>query len=236
MPRPRLGCADHDVGALAALPLSMAGGPVAFSTAPPSWLPNPYDNNVNPTCVPTALAACAEAWCRKYGGTDITIPLASVDKLYCDATNTAPADIANSTGADPLRVVQVAQAGGWDIGGQVPLVPDFAQTGLRVRDLADAADRASLMVAAKLTVADMDAVEAGEDWAGPPTGPIEGGHMMVVGAFDGLGPNRNVWLGTWGTWRPVPWDWLGARIVLGIKCGFRQLIKPGLDYKDVWPH
>lgn len=235
----RLGCLEHDPARAAAMPLARLGAvPPPLRIPLPDWQPDGYDNDTNPTCTVCALAHSARAWSWKFGGTDVQVPVSAIDALYSRATGVPLAGIAASDGADPLQVVATAQADGWDIGGQAPLVPASRVTSARQLDIARAIDRAGVaMLALTLTEGDMEAVQAGREWTlDYAPGPVAGGHMAAMGAYDGLGPLYAAHIATWGRWQAASWEWVQDRIRLVLVAGWRQLLGPAqvAAYDALW--
>ncbi len=232
----RLGCLEHDeIRAAAVLTSRYDIAVPPLRVARPAWRPNPYDNLTNPTCTVCALAHSARAWSWKYGGTDVAVPVDAIDALYSRATGVPLAGIEASDGADPMMVVETAQADGWDIGGQVPLVPSFTRTGLKTVELAQSLVRAGVvMLAVMLDEADMAAARAREPWAlGGTRGAVVGGHMIPLAAYDGLGPPALAWAASWGQWQGMTWEWIDARSRLALEAAWRQLLAPGVSWERV---
>lgn len=233
----RLGALPHSPDRAAALALSRVGILAPPLCVPkPEWQPALYDNDRMPTCTACTLAHSARAWSHKYGGgTDVAVPVPAIDALYARATGVRLAGIEASDGADPMMVVATAQADGWDIGGQVPLVPSFTRTGLKTVELAQSLVRAGVvMLAVTLDEADMAAAQAGEPWRlGGTRGAVVGGHMIPLAAYDGLGPPALAYAATWGQWQPMTWEWIDARASLALEAAWRQLLAPGVDWATV---
>lgn len=230
----RLGCKDHDAGRAALLPRAPVGLTLPpASVPPPQWQPEMYDNNVNPTCVAIALAHALRGWSWKHVGADIAVPLAAVDAIYCAATGTDPANIAASDGADPLDLVDEAEAKGWDIGQQVPLGPDIGIGDASVEHIkAQIEQYGASMLAVTLYESDMEEFDAGRVWQDQPHGDPIGGHMICAGWYQ-LGV---IGVATWGKWQPATPDWLRARLRLVLAAGWRQVM-PTADqaaYEALW--
>lgn len=233
----RLGCLPHDRTAVEAIPFVRYGvAPAPLRVPLPSWQPDAWDNDTAPTCTVCALGHSARAWSERFGRTDVQIPVGAVDALYSRATGVPLAGIVASDGADPVRVVEEAQASGWDIGGQVPLVPDFRRLSGYQGEIARAvASSGAAMLALTLHEGDMEAVQAGREWTlDYAPGPVVGGHMVALAAYEGLGPLYAVHLATWGRWQVASWEWVQARLQLALVAGWRQLLAPGVDYGAAW--
>lgn len=230
----RLGCLDHDPAKLATLPPARFGAVLAPAAIPcPTWQPQMWGNDTLPNCTAVALGNAARAWAHSQEAEDVAIDQAHVDALYAAAIGMPGAtleQLAATDGADPLAVTEQAQARGWDIGGQTPLVPDFATVAPNNWGIMlGLARTGGVMCALTLYAEDMDAFQSGKDWTAAPSGPVEGGHMVCIGAGDAQG----AFLATWGTWQRASWDWIGARLRLALITGWRQLIPAGAAYRWV---
>ncbi len=240
MPRSvRLGCLPHDPARAALLPAARYGAALPPASIPvPTWQPAMLDNDTLPNCTAVALANAARAWAHRQERLDVLITAPAVDALYAAAIGmpgATAAQLAVTDGADPLAVVEQAQARGFNVGSQVPLVPDFATVAVDRTALANAMARAGgVMLALTLYAADMADFEAGRSWVGALSGFVAGGHMVCACAYDGLGDADAVHIATWGAWQPASWGWVLARARLGVATGWRQLTAPGADYAAAW--
>ena len=235
----RLGCLPHDPAKLAALPPARFGMvPPAYQVPCPDWQPEMWGNDTLPDCTVVALGNSGRAWSHKFGGTDLSIPQPAINTLYARSIGmpgATDAQLAATDGADPMLVVETAQATGWNVGGEVPLVPDFRAGGLAVQEVARAIDRAGCaMLALTLYEGDMEAFDAGQEWLRAPSGPVVGGHMVGVCGYDGMGPAWPAFIATWAKWQPASWQWISARVRLSLVAGWRQLCAPGADYPAEW--
>ncbi len=240
----RLGCKQHDparAAMLAPAPYIMAPPPLRIPRPP--WQPRMWGNDTLPDCTACATGHALRAWSWKYGGTDVEIPDNAVSALYAAGIGmpgATPEQLAATDGADPLDVVDVAQARGWNIGGQVPMVPDFRVSSGKFNQIAHTIDKAgSAMLALTLYEVDMEAVRNGQPWALPDDlsadrGAVVGGHMVAAAAYDGLGPMFPVSIATWGRWQEATWEWIMSRLRLVLVTGWRQTDGAGVNYSAVW--
>lgn len=240
----RLGCLPHDPDKAAAMRAMRYGTQIP----PPSllraeWQPCLWDNDTIPNCTAVALGHAARAWCERMEGpsNDLSIATPFIDRLYAEAIGQPAATLAQlaaTEGADPLAVVETAQTSGFDVGGQVRLVPDFAILPPARTTLANGMVRSgSVMLALTLYAEDMDNFQNGKPWVlvGDP-GPAEGGHMVAAVSYDGLQETGNVQIATWGVWKSASWEWVQARLRLALVTGWRQLVPPGqyATYDALW--
>lgn len=239
----RLGCLAHDAAKAASLRTRYAAAIVPNRLPRPPWTPTLGRNDTLPDCTAVGLMNAARAWVHRFAGVDDDLVVADdhIVALYAEAIGLPGASddaLAATEGADPLAVVQTAQTRGWDVGAQVPLVPDFALSGTDVRSLAHNMQCAgAVMLALTLTQTDMDAAQAGKPWTAVPDGsPIVGGHLVAACAYDGLAPTDALSIATWGTWQPASWTWVQPRLRIALIAGWRQLLPPNLalGYAALW--
>lgn len=240
----RLGCLPHDPDKAARLRAMRYGTQMPPASLPRAeWQPCLWDNDTLPNCTAVSLGHAARAWCRRIEGpgNDMSIAAPFIDRLYAEAIGQPGATLAQlaaTEGADPLAVVETAQTSGFDVGGQVRLVPDFAILPTARTEMANGIARCgSVMLALTLYAADMDAAAAGKPWVpGGDPGPAVGGHMVAAVSYDGLQDTENVQIATWGNWKSASWEWVLARLRLALVTGWRQLVPPAqyAAYDALW--
>lgn len=199
-------------------------------------------NNELGDCTAVGLANCARAG-AELNGFEIAISTEQVVGFYSASTGYDPAQPSTDQGAVELDVLGYQRARGFDIGGQAPLVGDFATF--------DPADRALFAVAmarigavylgVNLAGADMDisrtwdTTTSGDQTPGSYS-PEGGGHCLIAWDYTGLADTDIVRLGTWGMWQSCTWRWLRARAEEAHVVIWRQLMRVdgrnffGLDY------
>jgi len=238
----RTGCLPHNKALLATLPVVHFGAePVPANVPTPTCSVMLGRNDVDPTCVPTALANAANLFCYKMRTGELVVPDSAILKLLAEAIgqpDATEAQLAACDGCEPLAAYGIAETQGWDIGEQVPIVPNLRVLGQQTRlGIAAAVARlGSCPVAVMLYESDMEAFSPQGIWNAPPGGDVEGGHMVCVGGYSGLEDSDTVAIATWGTWFPATWDWLHSRLQLALAVGWRQFM-PAEDqsvYDALW--
>lgn len=230
----RLGCLDHDPARAAALPLIRYGAaapPPPIYTPKLDWTPTLGDNDTLPDCIPVALTNSLRAFVKRFGGDtdDLAVPTSAITGLYAHAIGmpgATDAQLAATEGADPLTVMEIAQTQGWDIGAQVPLVPDYGTVAGRVDIARTIATLGACMFAVTLYTSDMDDAAAGRAWTMPPRGSVEGGHMIAAADYLGLADTDILMVPTWGQWQRMSWGWLRPRLRLAMPVMCRELLGP----------
>jgi hypothetical protein len=230
----RLGCLPHDPAVAASLPqIGVGAAALLPRVVPPlDWTPTLGDNETEPTCVPTAYINATRASMRYLGGGDIQVSDAEVRAQYARAIGrpgATPAELAATDGCDPLAFMAMIQTDGWwTVGLQAPLVPTYgAITNLFRGSMARViGEVGAVMLAVTLYEQDMETQVRGAPWTGLPTGEPIGGHMIAACSYSGLQDQDTLKIATWGVWQPATWEWIAARIQLGIATITRDLLPP----------
>lgn len=230
----RTGCLEHDPALAAALPVVRFGAtpvPARF-VQKLDWTPLLGDNDTLPTCVPTALANASRALVKRLCGPtdDVAIPTSAITTLFADTIGmpgATDAQLAATDGCDPLALFALAQADGWNIGGQVPLVPTYGLLPNSRLEIARAIVRlGACPVAVTLYQSDMEDAAAGRNWVLAPAGNVVGGHMICPADYLGLDDTDLLSVATWGKWQRMSWRWLAQRIRLAVPVVSRSLLGP----------
>jgi hypothetical protein len=233
----RLGRLPHDPHRLAQARALRYGAvlPPARIIRDRSWSPTLGCNDTLPDCTAVAVANGARMFSRCNASTDVAIPDAAIIGFYADCIGQPGASseqLAATNGAIMLDVMERQQANGFAIGGQVPLVADFAAIPPGDRyGLATAIARCGhVQLGVALAIADQtdgtwDTTTSGDQQPGS-----WGGHALVAYAYEGLGDTDIVWLATWGQWQAATWRWISARLEEAYALAWRQLLGPGMSY------
>lgn len=248
----KLGRLPCDPAKIARAP-SLYGHRMASLPPPPrlirdhiAYQPQMFANNTlgDCTCAGLANAALAAATLDGFG---LSIPDDKVVALYSAACGYNPADPSTDQGGVELDVLGYQLTNGFDIGGQTPLVGDFATFDPQDRALfANAMVRCgTVYLGLNLSIADQTTNTWDTNYsasAGDSTPGGWGGHCGLAWSYTGLADDDLVTLVTWGslTWKAT-WRWLAdrqrcqeAHVVI-----WRQLMKAnglnqtGLDYDQL---
>jgi len=242
-----LGRRPHDPAAIARAP-SLYGHRMASLPPPPklirdhvAYQPEMDDNDQIGDCAEAGLANDARATAI-LDGFSIDIPTDKTVGLYSAVAGYVPGDPSTDRGTVLLELLRYQLTNGFDIGGQTPLVGDFATFDPNDRALfANAMARCNTAyIGVNLAAAD----EVSNTWdintpasAGDPTPGSWGGHLLLAWSYTGLGDDDVVTLVTWGSLLyTATWRWLASRCDEAHIVIWRQLMKPngqnfaGLDY------
>jgi hypothetical protein len=239
----KLGRLPADPAALARAP-QLAGHMRAMPPPPTldrshiAFVPGLDRNDELSDCTWVGIANAARGMAL-LNGFGVDIPTDRVVAAYSASTGYDPANPASDQGAVELDVLGYQLAHGFDTGGQVPLVADFATF-----DPADRATFASTLarvgpvyLGVDLAAADLDTSQTWDTATpGDQTPGSWGGHALVAWDYTGLGDTDVVRLATWGMLLPCTWRWLQSRVEEAHVLIWRQLMKStrlnfaGIDY------
>jgi hypothetical protein len=176
-------------------------------------VPRMFANDQLPDCTAAGLANGALA-VSALAGYEMAIDDAKVPLFYASVVGCQPTEeaMAATDGAVILDVLQRQATGGFDAGGQTPLVA-LAGT-LQLNRIALAQAMASLGIAylgVDLFERDMEMPDVWDDDGRDP-GALVGGHCLDSFDYTGLADDRKVRLATWGRMQPATWRWLDSRV------------------------
>lgn len=177
-----------------------------------------YFNNILPICTAAALANTARAYSWVKAGTDIVIDPDKVKAYFASVEGIPDTDaaIAATNGAVMQTIMEAAEITGFDVGQQVPLVPDLhacpALTQDAIADMANQYGAANIGVMLSISDQSMQVWDTDVPAsAGDPTPSSWGDHDTFIWDWDGFTPTSLVRVGTWGYWQKATWRWIMAR-------------------------
>ena len=222
----RLGRLPHDpvrVADLSAHRLGAIEPPKTLDRTREDFLPGLYGNDILPDCTAVAIANAARGVAH-LNGYDLVIDPDKVPALYGACIGNPP-DLAITTGARLLDVIDYQGARGYDVGPQI-LVAHAGRINLARYSMASAlAALGPIILGVTLYDRDMDASGVWKSAEGKPKGDPVGGHAVIGWCYEGLSQEDLVYLGTWGRWQPVTWRWLADQADEAYGLVWRQLAK-----------
>jgi hypothetical protein len=187
-------------------------------------MPGLYGNDIYPDCTAVALANAARA-VAVLNGADLVVEPQKVSAFYAQCVGNPP-DLAATSGAVALEVLEMQTDTGFDIGPQA-LVGQHGTIALSRNALALAIDTLGVGYWG-VTLRERD-MEIGPVWdvsPGRDDGAVVGGHMVIGWDYLGLADGATVRIGTWGKWQPATWGWIAARLQEAHGVVWRQLARP----------
>ena len=235
----RLGRLPHDPARLALLPKHRFGAetpPDELRRSLDSFKPGLYSNDTLPDCTAVALANGARA-VAYLNGFSLVVYNRYVPRFYSACIGN-PADLADSSGANMLDVLEYQASHGYEIGPQT-ITGNYGTVDCTVRsDIAWAVARLGFCyMGVTLYEGDLDAFRNRRPWTVDyPTGAVAGGHAVPMWTYAGLGDHSLTQVGTWGAWQSATWEWVHARTEEAYGLVWRQLVPAdGLYYDGVTP-
>ena len=211
--------------------------PARLNRAGSGLRPGLYGNDALGDCTCAGLANAVRAQ-AVLAGFDVDISDEAVLRLYADSCGYRNGDPTTDLGGVETDVLGWQLAHGFDAGGEVPLVGEWAT--IDAGDLNAIRNACAVVgcvyLGVQLALADQEPIVWDTATVGEQTPGSWGGHCLLLWDYQGVLPDDLVTLITWGRKQKATWRWLASRMDEAHAVFWRQLLAPtglnaaGLDH------